>query len=310
MTDPADITIRPARRRDLTALVEFFQIAPSAQGATDHAEEAVLLSNLRNQLVAVREGEIIGSVLVVRGAGRCAAIRPPWLLDWDAELAARLLHAAAAHGRTKHGARLIQSLINPAAAQSLVPALERAGFAPLATLSYLRRAVQPEDANAAPDAAADLTWQHYSRLRHRRFAATTARTYTESLDCPGLVGLRTVNDAIDTHKHTGRFKPRCWHLVLDGDHPVGVALVNHLKGRGELVYLGVVPEARSQGLGRILLSRAIHDTAAMGLRRMGLAVDVANTPAVRLYETAGFHETHRRLAWFIPAERLDSLTGM
>ena len=309
MTPTADITIRPARRRDLAALVEFLQIAPAARG-TDHAEEAVLLSNLRNQLVAVREGEILGSVLVVPGAGRCAAIRPPWLLDWDAELAARLLHAAAAHGRTKHGARLIQSLINPAAAQSLVPALERAGFAPLATLSYLRRAVQPEDAKAEPEPAADLTWRHYSRLRHRRFAATIARTYTESLDCPRLVGLRTVDDTIDTHKHTGRFKPRCWRLVLDGDHPVAVALVNHLKGRGELVYLGVVPEARSQGLGRTLLSRAIHDTAAMGLRRMGLAVDLANTPAVRLYESAGFHETHRRLAWFIPAERLDSLTGI
>ena len=40
---------------------------------------------------------------------------------------------------------------------------------------------------------------------------------------------------------------------------------------------------------------------------MGLAVDVTNTPAVRLYATAAFHETHRRLCWFVPAARLDAL---
>ena len=43
---------------------------------------------------------------------------------------------------------------------------------------------------------------------------------------------------------------------------------------------------------------------------MGLAVDVTNTPAVRLYQSTAFHETHRRIAWFIPAERLDALGGL
>ena len=306
MTDAADIPIRLARRRDVTALVEFLQVAPAARG-TDTTADAALLANLRNRLVAVRGDDIVGSAVVIRGAGRCAAIRPPRLLDWDVDLAARLLRAAAAHGKTKHGARLIQSLIDPAAADALVPALERAGFEPLATLSYMRRPVQPEEAHREPDTPPGLTWQHYSRLRHRKFAEVIARTYTESLDCPRLAGLRTVDDSIGTHKGTGRFTPRCWHLVSDGGHPVGVGLVNDLKGRGELVYLGVVPEARCHGLGRALLARAIRDTARMGLRRMGLAVDVTNTPAVRLYHSATFHETHRRLAWFIPAARLDAL---
>ena len=84
-------------------------------------------------------------------------------------------------------------------------------------------------------------------------------------------------------------------------------MVNNLKGRGELVYLGVVPEGRGRGIGRTLLAHAIRDTAEKGLDRMGLAIDVKNTPAMRLYEGANFHEIRRRLAWFVPAHRLDTL---
>lgn len=86
-----------------------------------------------------------------------------------------------------------------------------------------------------------------------------------------------------------------------------MALVNNFLGRGELVYLGVVPEARGRGIGRALLAQAIRDTAEMGLPQMGLAVDVANQPAVRLYEEAGFKEIRRRQAWFIPKEGLSAL---
>ena len=86
-----------------------------------------------------------------------------------------------------------------------------------------------------------------------------------------------------------------------------MALVNNFLGRGELVYLGVVPEARGRGIGRALLAQAMRDTAEMGLPQMGLAVDVANQPAVRLYEEAGFKEIRRRQARFIPKEGLSAL---
>ncbi len=313
MNDNADIQIRAARRRDTAALVEFLQSAPPAPGTT-HAADAALLANLRDRIVAVGGRQVVGACLVIRGAGRCAAIRPPRLLQWDVDLAASLFRAAAAHATKKHHARLIQSLIEPSAADTLTPALERAGLEPLATLSYLRRPVRgtdsatgPADREVEPLAPPVLTWQRFSRLRHRRFADTIARTYADSLDCPKLAGLRTIDEVIETHKHTGRFTPRSWRLVLEGGRPVGIAMVNDLKGRGELVYLGVAPEARGRGIGRALLARAIRDTAERGLTRMGLAVDTHNTPAIRLYEWANFHEIHRRLAWFVPAERLDTL---
>jgi ribosomal protein S18 acetylase RimI-like enzyme len=54
------------------------------------------------------------------------------------------------------------------------------------------------------------------------------------------------------------------------------------------------------------VARAVRTTIEMGLPMMGLAVDVANTPAMRLYEKAGFREIRRRLAHFIPVTGLGS----
>jgi len=169
----------------------------------------------------------------------------------------------------------------------------------------MRRGVSDEDRRL--HLSDEIVWRPYTRLRHGKFADTIAETYRDSLDCPGLRGLRTVHDAIRTHKHTGRFWPKRWHLAVVGRAPVGVVMVNELRGRGELTYLGVVPEARGAGLARDLLHRAVRNTAEMGLGEMGLAVDDANTPAVRLYRAAGFEETHRRLAYFVPKENLDTL---
>jgi GNAT superfamily N-acetyltransferase len=301
MNETSGIEVRPAARPDADRLAEFFNPPWAGPGAAD-AAAAFQPSAIADYVVAARAGTIVGACRFVTGAGRCAVVPPPRLETWDEALAARLLRAAAARVHSRDGARLIQTLVEPQGAQPLVAALERAGFERLAVLAYLRRPVRPEEQNLALPPG--IKWRHYWRLRHRQFARTLLATYGSSLDCPGLAGLRSVDDAITTHKATGLFCRRAWHLLLMGGEPLGVVLLNNIQGRGEVVYLGVVPAARRRGLGRALVARAIRDTAAMGLPQMGLAVDVSNAPAMRLYEKTGFSEIRRRLAYFIPASRL------
>ena len=297
------ISIRPARPDDLAPLVEFLQAAGPGPGAPSPAVAAAV--DPANRLLAGRAGEIVGTIRYIPGAGHTAAVLAPRLIYWDEALAAALFRAAASAARRRHGARLIQTLLEPDGAEPALAALERAGFARLAMLLYMRRPVGEDDRHLP--LSDEILWRPYARLRHRNFADTIGATYRESLDCPGLRGLRTVHDAIRTHKCTGRFRPKRWRLAVLGRSPVGVAMVNERRGRGELVYLGVVPEARGARLGRDLLTRAIRDTAEMGLGEVGLAVDEANAPALRLYRHAGFTETHRRLAYFVPKENLDGL---
>ena len=311
MNHPDPIDIRPARRRDAPLLAEFFARVPSASG---DAALSASSAALRNHVLAIRADELLGTCLVAPAAGRCAAIFPPRFVAWDDDLAAGLLRAAAAMA-CRAGARFIQTRTDlpavasvkagPDPASPLARALGRAGFDRLAVLVYLRRAVWPLDRHLLLPAG--LRWCHYSPFRRRQFAQTIARTYEDSLDCPKMAGLRTVRQTIAAHRHTGQFSPRTWWIALDGREAVGISLLNNFQGRGELVYLGTVPEARRRGIGRALLCRAIRDTAEMGLPQMGLAVDADNVPAVRLYQSMGFKEIRRRLTWFIPADRLDSL---
>jgi len=318
MNETSGIEVRPAGRPDADRLAEFFNRPCPGPGAADPSSAAAALplrrvdataafqpSAITDYVLAARAGTIVGACRFVTGAGRCAVVPPPRLETWDEALAARLLRAAAARVHGRDGARLIQTLVEPQGAQALAAALERAGFERLAVLAYLRRPVRPEEQNLALPPG--IKWRRYWRLRHQQFARTIAATYGSSLDCPALAGLRSVDDAITTHKATGLFCPRAWHLLLVGGEPAGVVLLNNLQGRGEVVYLGVVPAARRRDIGQALVTRAIRDTAAMGLPQMGLAVDVSNAPAMRLYEKTGFSEIRRRLAYFIPASRLAEL---
>jgi ribosomal protein S18 acetylase RimI-like enzyme len=304
MNDIAQVEIRPARRRDADRLADFLRLAPPVAGATD-AADSPYMSDIRTRVLAISRGEILGACQYLGAAGHCAVVSAPRLLEWDEALAARLLRAAAAHALRRHRAQLIQAIAEPEGTSPLAAAIERAGFDRLAVLSYMRRPIRFEDKLLAPPAG--LEWRPYSIFRHGLFARTILRTYRDSLDCPKLAGLRPINDTLSTHKHTGTFSWRRWRLAMAGGEPVGAVLVNENQGRGDLVYLGVAPEARGRGIGRALLERGIRDTAEMGLPQMGLAVDVGNAPALRLYERAGFHEVRRRPAYFIPAERLESL---
>jgi len=301
MSEGPEIEVRPARpgevRRALDALA---RAAPASADALPPADPRCLV-------VAARGSTYLGLCGFIPSAGHCASLLPPRLADWEISLAARLIRAAARLAHSATGALLIQSLLDPDGPACVPAAYAQAGFEPLAVLRYLRRPVSPGDRHLPLDHA--LEWKSYGRLRHREFARTIEATYVGSLDCPRLAGLRPVADAIATHRGTGLFTPDTWHLARQDGRPVGVALVNPFQGRGELVYLGVVAAERGRGIGRALLTRAIRDTAEQGLPRMGLAADVANTPALHLYEGMGFKEVRSRAAWFVPKEGLASLAA-
>jgi ribosomal protein S18 acetylase RimI-like enzyme len=62
----------------------------------------------------------------------------------------------------------------------------------------------------------------------------------------------------------------------------------------ELVYMGVVPEARGRGIGLDLTRHAQWVARAAGCARMVLAVDATNAPALAVYAAAGFSSWDHR----------------
>jgi len=93
---------------------------------------------------------------------------------------------------------------------------------------------------------------------------------------------------------------RSWIVREDG-RPIGYLILTlgysvEYGGRdGFIDDLYLVPAARGRGVGGKLLEFALASAAALGIRTLHLEVEAGNEPAARLYRSAGFEESGRRL---------------
>ena len=140
--------------------------------------------------------------------------------------------------------------------------------------------------------------ENYSARTHQLFQQTIARSYEQSLDCPGLSGMRKMEDVMAGHKGTGEFDPSLWFLLMENYEPLGVLLLGpavHADAL-ELVYLGLTPAARGRGLGDLLMNLALLSVVRQNRAELTLAVDSRNVPAMRLYFRHGLRRIGSRTA--------------
>ena len=218
-------------------------------------------------------------------------------------------HAQAAIGVMLDGLCQRYSTRNVQLAQALIDPHDEAsrrvfqahGFVRMAELIYLHTAIRRPP--APPPLPAGITVSTYSDQTHPLFAEAILASYRDSLDCPGLNGVRKIEDIIAGHKACGEFDPKMWFLLCQQNEsgqsqPRGVLLLSRLP-RGdtvELVYLGLAPEARGLRLGDWLMRCALVSTASAGLPRLSLAVDSLNAPALRLYYRFGLSRLASKVA--------------
>ena len=123
-----------------------------------------------------------------------------------------------------------------------------------------------------------------------RFGDLIQRTYAGSLDCPDLDGIRSGADAIASHSATGVFMPEQWTIARRAGQDVGVQIfADHPEQDAwELVYMGILPEARGRGYGKTMLLQGLHRARDGGRGSVLLAVDGRNRFARRVYDDLDF----------------------
>jgi ribosomal protein S18 acetylase RimI-like enzyme len=86
-------------------------------------------------------------------------------------------------------------------------------------------------------------------------------------------------------------------VVLRDGAAAGVALIARRGWTSRLAGMSLVPEARRQGIGRVLVTHLLAEAKARGERAMVLEVIEQNEPAVALYESCGFQKRRRLLGF-------------
>jgi len=210
-----------------------------------------------------------------------------------------VIRSACENAGRRHGPLVAQALPEPGEGWA-IDALLDAGFTRIGDLAYLRAEISNRAAIPHSGGMHLINPQNVERGSEGRrlLGQALEASYIDTLDCPELCGMRSTDDVIDSHRASGQWDPDLWWVLVENGSPRGCMLLSGTPGLDaiELVYLGLAPEARGRGYGRKLLDLGMNSAALRGYGAMTCAVDLRNTPALRLYEQAGFRPFSRRVA--------------
>jgi ribosomal protein S18 acetylase RimI-like enzyme len=253
-------------------------------------------SDFWSALVACQQdGAVAGVAWVQPHAGRAASIHGPVVRSDDPCLAASLARFSVEQAK-RLDLTCIQALL-PIEYTPQAAALTAAGFHGVANLLYMFSAAG-DWPTRAPESAL-----HFRPATQAELAKVIEQTYLGSLDCPAVDGLRNLDDVLAGYRATGNYLPENWLIVT-----VGVGAETRIVGcllladhpstdQVELVYMGILPEARGHAWGSHLVRQAQWLVRQSGRQRLVLAVDEANQPAVRMYAASGLVTFDRKVLW-------------
>ena len=243
--------------------------------------------------ITLRGDQVRGAVWAQPQPGNTAVLWPPKLSQREPEHAAYSLLQAAVQWLDTAAIGMAQVLV-PDRDERVVGLLEAIGFRHFAELLYLT--CEAERFLIMPPSQHDLEFIAYEGSQQARLAQLIEQTYVGSLDCPALNGARRMDDVVAGYEATGIFRPELWQIIRSRRKDVGVLLLaDHPSARHwELVYMGLVPEARGHGWGRQITQHAQAMARHAAVDRIVLAVDAANSPALEMYRAAGFEKWDRR----------------
>lgn len=270
--------IAPSQRRQIAAAVTGQQASVVAGGGL---------------FIALQGDRLRGAAWGQPQPGNTAVLWPPRLVDeGDFQVASQLISAVT---RALDAAQIAMSqVLSSSRISEETSLLESAGFRQLAELIYMTCEAF-RFPNQLP-AATDLTFDAYDESQRRRLAELMERTYEGTLDCAVLNGTRNMDEVIDGYQATGAFRPENWLFVRADHRDVGVLLLTDHpeQSHRELMYMGLLPQARGHGWGEQIARYALWLSGQARVERVVLAVDAINAPARRMYENAGFIEWDRR----------------
>jgi mycothiol synthase len=242
--------------------------------------------------------ELAGVAWVQQLPGDTACV---WIPPKQGDVGAALLRQAAAlvDSRKIPLAQLVVSQGDGYSPQ----ACEAAGFPHFAKLVYLFVDLGDDprrrELSALPATPPALRFTGHAGGEGERLQRAIERTYVETCDCPGLDGIRKLDQVLVGYRSQGRYLPEHWYLIQAEGEDVGVLILAEHPGLGnwEIVYMGLDQAVRGRGWGEAVVRFAIDAATRHGAERLVCAVDAANEPALRVYRRLGFVDWAERIVY-------------
>lgn len=183
-------------------------------------------------------------------------------------------------------------------------ALIALGMTQLTTMDYMVASVHARSQDVTPHSTAptlaplELNAEADDDSVFSRLCHIVGETYRDTLDCPELNGIRAVEDVVRGYQTSATlFTWIVRDIEAGAAADAGVLLLSDhpTHDQTELTYMGLLPEYRGRGWGRLLVNHALENTLKLGRSKVVLAVDRRNDPAIQQYKTAGFQRWTSRV---------------
>jgi len=246
-------------------------------------------------LGVIQGSEVRGVSLVHLHPGHVATIWPPSVRWTDDELGERLAVAAADLARHR-GAAFAQAQLAVDEVREKTW-LEKANLCHVADIECLLWLPLPSDRSEDVPIPSNLSLERYVHPAQRgRLEPLLAQTWIDTLDCTALEGMRNAADALDNYLAAGDSGAEHWYFLRGGGQDAGCLLLAEHRETDEmeLVYMGLAPPWRGQGLGHVLTRCAQKLTRRADRACLTTAVDTANLLARAVYQAAGLVACERR----------------
>ena len=144
----------------------------------------------------------------------------------------------------------------------------------------------------------ELEFIPHHRFQTSQWCQLVERTYVETRDVPELNGLRNIESTLAGYAAMFFGIPESWWIVQCNGVTIGCLLLTpSTAGYCEITYLGLLPEWRGKGLSKAIMNFVWEWATKSGIEAINLAVDIRNTPAIRLYQSRGFKTERFVQAW-------------
>jgi len=272
--------------------------------ARPRAIVAALRQGRLSAFVASAHGTAVGllcwSARDGRGVVQLLLAAPP-----DRELVAGALLEAAVPALANAGARQIVHPLRQAEPEPFRRAFARAGFAEVRVekLTHERPAAVPVP--AVPDGYCLADWQESYADEVAGIFQMLPRDPSDAILWPDLATPAGALDLVRTLAGEASFvaTPDFRSLQDFGSllPIVGYVLAQRCRdGSGRIGELGVAPAHQGRGLGKALLTAAMHALARAGAASVWLTVLASNAPAAGLYASLGFRPTDEQSVFLWP----------
>lgn len=253
-------------------------------------------AGLNGSLTAASELDGVAWVQQLPGDTACL-----WIPPDQGDAGVQLLRGAAAFvdERQIPLAQLVVSAEDGYSAESC----QAAGFPKFAKLVYLYVELAPDarrrELSSLPASPPVLRFVANAGREPARLQRVVEQTYVGTLDCPGLDGIRPLDQVLEGYRSQGRYWPEHWYLVQADGQDVGALILAEHPGLGnwELIYMGLAAPVRGRGWGESVVRFAIDVATRQGAERLVCAVDAANDPALNVYRRLGFIEWAERIVY-------------